>query len=117
MVELALVLPVLVMLLIGIVQFGLAFSAQVSISAAAREGARALALGESSATVDAAVRGASGVADVSSVAQTACPANPAPNTTSYATVTVNATYTFSIPFVPSLGTKNLTATARMRCGL
>lgn len=116
MLELALVLPILVMLLVGIFQFGLAYSAQVSISGAAREGARALALGESAGAVDAAVNGAAGVADVTSITKGGCPANPTPGSTAYATVTVHATYTFSIPFVP-LGTKDLTATARMRCGL
>ena len=35
------------------------------------------------------------------------------NTT--ATITVTQGYTFSIPFVASLGTKTLTATAAMRC--
>ncbi|MEI8240018.1 MAG: TadE/TadG family type IV pilus assembly protein [Actinomycetota bacterium] len=116
MVEMALILPLLVMLLVGIVQFGLAYSSKVSIQAAAREGARALALGESTAAVASAVHGAAGVADITSIVQSGCPATSTPGNTSYATVIVNATYTFSIPFV-SLGTKTLSSTARMRCGL
>lgn len=117
MVELALVLPILVMLLVGIVQFGMAYSSQVSIQSAAREGARALALGEPIAAVNAAVNGAAGAADVTSIETTACPANPTAGSTAYATVKVKATYTFSIPFVPIDNPKTLTATARMRCGL
>jgi Flp pilus assembly protein TadG len=117
MVELALVLPVLVMLLVGITQFGLAYSAKVSIQGAAREGARALALGESAAAVDTAVNGAAGVATVTSIVKTACPANSPSGSTAYATVTVKATYTLSIPFFPGNGTKPMSATARMRCGL
>ena len=62
MVELAFVLPVLMMLLVGIIEFGGAYSAQVSIQGAAREGARALALGESSANVDSVTRSAAGSA-------------------------------------------------------
>lgn len=116
MVEFALVLPLLVMLLVGIIQFGLAYSAQVSISGAAREGARALALGEPAADVEAAVVGASGVAEVTDVVQAACPDPAPPGSTDYATVTVNATFEFSIPFA-DLGTRTLSATARMRCGL
>lgn len=116
MVEFALVLPLLVMLLVGIVQFGLAYSAQVSISGAAREGARALALGEPD-EVEAAVDGAAGVAEVTGIIQTPCPADATSDSTDYATVTVNAMFEFSIPFVPDLGTRTLTATARMRCGL
>ena len=116
MVELALILPILVMLLVGIIEFGRAYSAQVSIQGAAREGARSLALKESSGAVDSAVQGAAGSAQVTSVTKAACPAVVSGATTAYATVTVNATFTFSIPFV-SLGTKNMSATARMRCGL
>lgn len=116
MVELAFILPILVMLLVGIIEFGRAYSAQVSIQGAAREGARSLALRESSGAVNAAVQGSAGSAQVTSVTQGACPAGSNGSTTAYATVTVNATFTFSIPFI-SLGTRNMSATARMRCGL
>ncbi len=116
MVELALILPILVMLLLGITEFGRAYSAQISLQSAAREGARALALGEPSAAVDAAVRSAVGTAHVDAVTQTPCPSGSTSTSTSYATVTVTAQFTFSIPFV-DVGTRSLSATARMRCGL
>lgn len=116
MLELALILPIMVMLLVGIIQFGLAYSAQVSIQGAAREGARALALHNSSSDVVSAVNGAAGSATITSISQTACPTPSTVTTTAFATVVVRSSYTFSIPFV-SLGTKTLTATARMRCGL
>lgn len=45
-VEFALVLPFLLVLLCGIVDFGLAFNAKVTLTHAAREGVRAIALGE-----------------------------------------------------------------------
>jgi Flp pilus assembly protein TadG len=114
MVELALILPVLILLLVGIIEFGRAFNWQVSIQGAAREGARALALGESSGEVDAAVNGAAGAATVTGINQSGCPSSS--SSTSYATVTVEAEFTFGIPFV-DLGTKTLTASASMRCGL
>ena len=114
MVELALILPILVMLLIGIIDFGRAFNAQVSIQGAAREGARSLALGRSSAEVATAVNGAAGAVVPSGIAQTPCPTPVL--ATSQATVTVSSTFDFNIPFV-SLGTRTLNATARMRCGL
>ena len=116
MVELALILPILVMLLVGIIEFGMAYSSKVSIQAAAREGARVLALGGTSASVDSAVRGASGAADLTAIAPTPCPADSLPGSTSFATVTVSAKYDFSIPFM-TLGTRTMSATARMRCGL
>ena len=116
MVELALILPILLVLLVGIIDFGGAYSAQVSIQGAAREGARALALQEASSNVDAAARNAAGSAHVTAVTQTACPADSNGTSTAYATVTVTADYTFGIPFL-DLGTRTMSATARMRCGL
>jgi Flp pilus assembly protein TadG len=43
-VEFALVLPILIMLLLGIVEFGRIFNVQVSVTNAAREGARVMAI-------------------------------------------------------------------------
>ena len=51
MVEFALILPLLLMLLMGIIEFGRAYNTQVSIQAAAREGARELALGHDAEVV------------------------------------------------------------------
>ena len=116
MVELALILPILVLLLVGIIEFGMAYNRQISIQGAAREGARALALGQSSANVSAAVNGAAGGVPITSITQTGCPANATSTSTAYATVRVESSYTFSIPFV-DLGSVTLSATARMRCGL
>ena len=49
--EFAIVSLVLVAILVGIIQFGLIFNAQVKISAAAREGARWASLGKEAGTV------------------------------------------------------------------
>ena len=46
LVEFALVLPVLLLILLGIVEFGWLFNAQISMTSAAREGARVLAVQE-----------------------------------------------------------------------
>jgi Flp pilus assembly protein TadG len=116
MIELALILPLLVMVLIGIVDFGRAYSAQISITGAAREGARMLALGGNSTSVTGAVNGAKGAANVTSIVQTACPTGSNATSTSVATVVVNASFEFGIPFVP-LGTRTFHASASMRCGL
>ena len=45
-VEMALILPVLVMILFGIFQFGIAFNNWISLTHAAREGARLAAVGD-----------------------------------------------------------------------
>ena len=47
LVEFALILPILLLLVMGIIQFGIIFSAQIGITNAAREGARAAAVGYS----------------------------------------------------------------------
>ena len=58
-VELALVLPVLLILVLGIVEFGRAFQVQATLAAAAREGVRIVALQDDSAAATAAVQAAS----------------------------------------------------------
>jgi len=128
-VEFAVVLPLLVMFAFGIIEFGRVYSARIQLTAAARDGARAAALGND---VTAATKaGAPGLDPTKiSVTYTASPgstctgASSTTTTTSLSTTTttipvatVRATYPFSyqIPFVHS-GTWTLTATGVMRCG-
>jgi Flp pilus assembly protein TadG len=58
-VEFALVLPVLIVLVLGIVEFGRAFQVQSTLAAAAREGVRIVAIQDDSAAATAAVQSAS----------------------------------------------------------
>lgn len=109
LVEFALIVPILLILLVGIINFGIAYNTQIALQGAAREGARALALGNSA--VDA-VNASGGVA-ITVSSQSGCPDG---DSDAYATVTTTKDFTFGIPFVP-IGTKTLTATASMRCGL
>lgn len=114
MVEFALILPVLVLFVFGIVEFGRAYSARIELTAAVREGARAVALGAgSTAAQDATRDGAPGLArDRITVTPNSCTATPAPNN-----ATVSATYPFeyTIPLLRT-GTWTLKATGVMRCG-
>lgn len=114
--EFALVVPFLVLLLVGIIEFGAALNHQISIQGGAREGARILALRNSAAAVDTAVRNSSGIATITSIQQTPCPAGTTSASTALATVVVQSEFTFGIPFV-DLGTRTITASASMRCGL
>lgn len=57
-VEFAIVAPVLVMLLLGIMEFGRAYNAQVTLSSAAREGVRVMAIGNNSTAARTAVKNA-----------------------------------------------------------
>jgi len=110
MVELALVLPVLVLLLVGIVEAGRAYGANVALQGAARDGARLAALGSSTSAVESAVYGTAGPADVTSVTTTPCPRTG----TGEARVQVQAQHVWRLPFI-DLGTTTLNAVARMPC--
>ncbi len=119
-VELALTLPILVMILWGIIQFGLGFNAKVELASAVREGARTAALSTNSATVATdtrtAVRDAApGLppAAITVSLDTPCPTNPAATDKAE----VSATYDFDYNIPPFFsGTWTLTARGSMRCG-
>lgn len=100
----------MMIMLVGIIEFGRAYNVIISLQGAVREGARSLALGENSTTVDRVVRSSTTIA-IDRITQTPCPL--AGGT---ATVKANQLFSFGIPFVP-LGSMTLAANASMRCGL
>lgn len=110
MVEMALVLPILVMLLLGIFEFGRAYNAKITLTHAAREAVR-----EYSITGDADLAGATLVASV-------VPLDPDLVTMSTTDCTrglptsVTATYPFTYSFLFGEATITMTSTAVMRCG-
>jgi Flp pilus assembly protein TadG len=117
-VEFAIVLPVLVMFVFGIVEFGRGYNAKIELTSAVREGARYVALGGATANttaleqkIEAAAPGLKAT-DISLAASVLCAGTPVPDNGS-----VTATYKFSYQ-IPLLGsrTKDLTATGVMRCG-
>jgi Flp pilus assembly protein TadG len=126
-VEFVLVLPFLLVLFFGMVDFGLAYNAKVTLTHAAREGVRTLALKKDTElakqhTKDAAV-GVVNPANITFAPLTVC------STGSKATLTAHYTYEFVTPVgalmaalpgvTSSSGTGasvNLTSTGVMRCG-
>lgn len=110
LVEFAIVLPVLVVLLVGIVEAGRVLAAQVALQGAARDGARVLALGGSSAEVEQAARATAGPAEVVGITQSGCDSSGGGD----AVVTVTARHRWRIPFV-AIGDREWSATAQMRC--
>jgi Flp pilus assembly protein TadG len=118
-VEFALLLPVLLLLVFGIIDFGRALNAQITLTQAAREGSRLAALGESN-VVSGTQAAATGLNPVS-VTVTSCPAGAGAGVNAV----VKATYSFSFItplsaiakiFGSSVGsTMTLTATGVMPC--
>jgi Flp pilus assembly protein TadG len=112
-VEFALVVPVLLLLVLGIAEFGRAYNVQTTLSAAAREGVRAMAVQNDPGAARTAAQNAAPALDLSSIAVTpdACPTGAGAATT--ATVTV----TYRMTFLTNLFGSSITLTGRgvMQC--
>ena len=113
-VEFALVLPILVVLLIGIMEFGRAYNTQISLTAGAREGARVMAIHKDTPLAQQAVRSGSPSLNPQvtnaqiGFDQTGCPAGMVVK------VTVSYPFTFMTGFFGEGFT--LTGKGAMRCG-
>ena len=97
-VEFALLLPFLLALLVGMLDFALAFNAQIQVSQAAQAGARAASVGLSSGVVTSRAQGASPVLRLTAgnvSVDASCPTPAGNNST--ATVTVSYPFSFPIP--------------------
>ena len=115
-VEFALVLPLLLSVVGGTLDFGRLYYQQVVLSNAARDGARLAAMGTSvypTSTVQARVVAAASPLAVATPAVTACSGSPA-----QATVTVAPATPFDwtlLGFIPGLSTPSLEGKATMTC--
>lgn len=111
MVEFAIVLPMLVLLVFGTIEFGRAYNAQLSVTHAAREGVREYAITKDAAKGAAAARASAPAlrpGDMG-ISNSACTSGQP------ATMTVTYPFQFFLPFVP-LGPMTLTGQGVMRCG-
>jgi Flp pilus assembly protein TadG len=113
-VEFALVAPLLLMMVLGIAEFGRAYHVQTTLSQAAREGVRVMALQNDPAAAVAATRAAAPDLTLTNITVTpsSCVAS---GSTPAATATV--TVTFPLTFVTRLFGTGVTLTGRgvMRC--
>jgi Flp pilus assembly protein TadG len=115
-VEFAFIVPLLVVLVLGIAEFGHAFQVQGSLSAAAREGVRVMALQNDPVAARTAVRDAAttlepAVTDAQiAITPAACP-QPG------GTTVVRLTITYPMPFLTDFfgSGVDLTGTGVMRC--
>lgn len=119
-VEFALVLPVLILLVLGIVDFGRAFNAQQTLTFAARTGARAMVLQNStSAAIAAAQNAASPLGTLPTSAFAISPsACPGPGQTPAGTVppTITFTVNYTVTGTGFFGSFPLQGQGAMLCG-
>ena len=92
-VEFALLFPLLMLIVFGTIDFGRALNAQITLTQAAREGARLDALGEPNVVTQ--TQGAATGLSPVDVTVTACPAGSSP--TADAVVTVSYQFSFITP--------------------
>ncbi len=121
MVEFGLVVPLLVILISGLVEFGMAYSLRMSLSHAAREGVRVYSLVDggdwAGVTVDAAGGAPADIPAVTAQSSGNCPTpstppSPAPQAW---VVARRAGYPVRVAFLPPI-TVTLSGKAVMRCG-
>lgn len=118
MVEFAIVVPILVLLVMGIVDVGRAYLVQTSVSNAAREGVRVMALSNDQSQARVAARsGATALTPPLSDAQVAFSVSSCtPETHVTATVTYSTTYITPLPGLLGVGNSlTLTGKGTMRC--
>ena len=116
MVEFTLILPVLLMIIMGIVEFGRAYSAYLTIQNAAREGVRLGITGATDAEVATAVEQVASTLDPSALTVNVTPAETSRSPGELLTVTVSYRFQFLVPLISnivgSLG--NFTSSMTMR---
>jgi Flp pilus assembly protein TadG len=93
-VELAILMPLLALIICGIIDFGRALNAQVTITQAAREGVRLAAMNQSN-VAGRTQAAATGLSNVSVTVNTTCPVGASQGTD--AKVTVTYPFTFVTP--------------------
>ena len=118
-VEMALFLPVLILILFGIMEFGLAYNAQVTLTSAAREGVRVMAITNSKTQAETAARSAAGTLQLTSSNSTVTfTTNPASSPATCATGRqVTLTFTYQMSSMTGIaGPFSMTGKGVMQCG-
>jgi Flp pilus assembly protein TadG len=121
-VEFALVLPLLLLIIFGIIDFGRMWNMQIALTQSAREGVRVLALGGSSGDAETRTRNAAFPVTGIGITPTACPAVVTP-TTAPAKIEVTRSYDYITPVsgilnimgLPSLAAPTIRGKGEMRC--
>jgi len=111
MVEFAIIAPLLLLLVFGIIEFGRAYNAQNSLTHAAREGAREYAISQDPVAGEATAKAAATSLNSSLITATLSACDPGQP----ATVTLQYPFTLQIAFFP-VSTFTMQSQGVMRCG-
>ena len=106
-------MPLLLILIFGMIEMGRAWNAKITLSHAAREGVRELAVSGDQGAAEAIARTS---AETSLPAGTVSSSSTACNPGSPTSVTLDHTFTITIPFVTTTSF-NMASTGVMRCEL
>lgn len=120
--EFAILLPLLLLLLFGLVDFGRLFFVQIGLNSASIEGARASALGRTSASVTSIAQASAPqvpqmaglAAGQITVTRTACP-TPANGATTSVTTSMPFTWVTPVGLFAFASNRTVTSTSRMVC--
>lgn len=107
-IEVAIIFPLFLMLVFGLMWFGIGVSSKIGLGRAAREGARHLAITGDVAEAEQVARNAGGIADANEMTftSTACPDPAAESDRAVMTLTYPFEYT-----IPLFGTRTVTMTS------
>lgn len=116
LVETALVLPIIILILMGILDFGMMFNNYLIISNASREGARSAAVGASDNEIAAVVENVSAALDGTRITTAVSPQDSLRKKGDEVTVTVKYEYELLTPVIGALlaGPVELTGVSVMR---
>lgn len=116
MVEFALLLPVLLLIVIGIIEFGFMFSGYLTLSNASREAVRTVSLGETDAVASQRAKDVALTLDPSKMNVSISPAFAMRDRGDSTTVSIVYEYDFLTPFMEAIfgGDLQLEADATMR---
>lgn len=118
-VEFALILPVLLLMIIGIIEFSLGFNAQLSLNQAAREGARNMAIHNNATAAATAASNAAGRLEATSVSTTFSVTGGGTTCSAGKQVTATTSYTLTTVtgFLDAFtGSIVMTGKGTMQCG-
>lgn len=117
-VEFALILPILLLLLMGIIDFGRAYNARITLTHAAREGVRIWALEGAASPVTAAARSHERTVDAATSLTGVTTSRTTCTFGLETRLTVSASFTYITPFIAELApsTTTLSTEGVMRCG-